>query len=124
MLHSVLLLHVLPDGTSHFDWMIQPAADAPLLTFRVATLFDPANPAQIEFLAESLPDHRAIYLDYEGPISANRGHVRRLWRTPAQIIAHTPDQLILTLHPPQASPRTLTGHPTPTTQHWHFTAPA
>ena len=27
--------------------------------------------------SESLPDHRMIYLDYEGPVSNNRGCVRR-----------------------------------------------
>ena len=25
--------------------------------------------------AEALPDHRLMYLDYEGPVSNNRGHV-------------------------------------------------
>lgn len=28
--------------------------------------------------AEKLPDHRKIYLDYEGPVSGNRGHVHRV----------------------------------------------
>ncbi|MBM4077778.1 MAG: hypothetical protein FJ267_19285, partial [Planctomycetes bacterium] len=27
--------------------------------------------------AESLPDHRLIYLDYEGPVSNNRGTVKQ-----------------------------------------------
>ena len=27
--------------------------------------------------AERLPDHRLIYLDYEGPVAANRGRVTR-----------------------------------------------
>ena len=28
--------------------------------------------------AERLADHRLAYLDYEGPVSGDRGHVRRL----------------------------------------------
>lgn len=28
-------------------------------------------------VAEALPDHRLDYLDYEGPVSGNRGHVTR-----------------------------------------------
>lgn len=27
--------------------------------------------------AEALPDHRPVYLDYEGPVSGNRGTVKR-----------------------------------------------
>jgi hypothetical protein len=29
--------------------------------------------------AESLPDHRCVYLDYEGPVSGNRGYVKRCY---------------------------------------------
>jgi hypothetical protein len=35
---------------------------------------DPELPAD-EFLAESIPDHRLMYLDYEGPVSGQRGLV-------------------------------------------------
>lgn len=31
-----------------------------------------------DFSAERLPDHRALYLSYEGPMSAGRGTVRRI----------------------------------------------
>lgn len=33
--------------------------------------------ALAEMPAEPLPDHRLAYLDYEGPVSGNRGAVRR-----------------------------------------------
>lgn len=36
--------------------------------------------AGVELPARELPDHRRIYLDYEGPISGDRGSVRRLDR--------------------------------------------
>ena len=117
----MLLLHTLPDGSAHYDWMIEPAPGATLLTFRLAALFDPAPPAPITpFLAQPLPDHRAIYLHYEGPISGHRGTVRRLWRCPAHIATHAPDHLAVILHAPNAPPRTLTGRPTPDPAHWRF----
>jgi hypothetical protein len=38
----------------------------------------PAAPQAGAFIAaEPLPDHRLIYLDYEGPVSGNRGRVVR-----------------------------------------------
>lgn len=38
-------------------------------------LTEPA--AGIEIVAEVLPDHRRLYLDYEGPVSGGRGTVTR-----------------------------------------------
>lgn len=85
----VVLLHELPDGSSHFDWMIEgpqriPAPPSPedrcLITFRTAVRPDEAaaGPAGGTFEAERLADHRRAYLDFEGPLTDNRGHVRRL----------------------------------------------
>jgi hypothetical protein len=87
MARWALLLHTLPDGTRHFDWLIQPARpdadhhapgpdDRALVTFR--THHRPDDPAVTAFPAERLPDHRSLYLTYEGPIAGDRGHVRRL----------------------------------------------
>src|SRR5262245_48918907 len=93
MARMVLLLHELPDGSSHYDWMIQKpsvpvvgavrgtgAEPGPeercLITFRVTERID--LPQVQGFLAERLADHRYAYLDYEGPISGNRGSVRRM----------------------------------------------
>ncbi len=91
----VLLLHELPDGSAHFDWMFDPVERANaaiddavplhtphdrqvqderrLVTFRVDTRLDqsapqPGIPITIE--ATRLPDHRVRYLTYEGPIDA------------------------------------------------------
>jgi len=78
---TALLLHTTPDGC-HYDWLIgtpEHGADpeAGLWTARVnhpsgtwrslgrldLTVIDP---------------HRSVYLDYQGPISGGRGHVRRV----------------------------------------------
>ncbi len=65
----------------HYDWMVQRSGmgpGAPLLTFRVSERIDLGQ--SFSFEAERLPDHRAAYLDFEGPISGNRGEVRRVCR--------------------------------------------
>lgn len=56
----------------HWDLMLETggslrtwAIDAPIET-------------GVELPARALPDHRSIYLDYEGPISGDRGTVRRV----------------------------------------------
>jgi len=81
----VLLRHTLPDASWHFDWLIHRdrprAADSAaalgddakvLCAFR--TLIHPATasaaaPGGEPFDAVALPDHRRLYLYYEGPIA-------------------------------------------------------
>jgi hypothetical protein len=55
----------------HYDLMLE-AGDV-LRTWRLATTPDRNQPIK----AESLGDHRKLYLDYEGPVSGNRGQVKR-----------------------------------------------
>lgn len=74
----VLLLHELPDRSWHYDWMMQspPAHVSGLITFRV---FDRPDEEHVDrLLAERLPDHREVYLEYEGVVSGGRGTVRRV----------------------------------------------
>ncbi len=81
---TVLLVHSLPDGSAHIDWMVErplPTPDAPspahrLATWRVVHRID--RPLLAPFRAIPLPDHRDRYLSYEGPVSGDRGEVRRL----------------------------------------------
>lgn len=86
MPRAVLLRHDLPDGSSHYDWMIQRSGspDDPLVTFRVATRIDEGAAA---FRAERLADHRAAYLDYEGEVSGGRGSVTRVAEGEMEIVA-------------------------------------
>jgi hypothetical protein len=81
MPRAVLLEHHTPDGSMHYDWMVQRPAfgdRSPLSTFRIWERIDLAQTTTFE--AERLPDHRPEYLDLEGPLSGNRGEVRRLCR--------------------------------------------
>ncbi len=80
---TVQLLHELPNGTSHVDWMIarDRAGREPLISFRLPRRIDELKPGQ-RMAAERIADHRPAYLDYEGPVSDERGSVRRLaWGT-------------------------------------------
>jgi hypothetical protein len=63
---------------SHWDLMLE-LDDGQLLTWKLPRM-TLANLLQVghEFLGHRLPDHRQLYLDYEGPISNNRGWVKRI----------------------------------------------
>lgn len=83
----VILRHQLPDGSHHFDWLVQgpqriPAPPSPedrcLIAFRTAVRPDEAALTGASFEAERLQDHRRLYLDFEGQLTDNRGTVQRL----------------------------------------------
>jgi len=76
---TIQLRHDLPDGSHHIDWLLAQDADAsrPLLSWRLDRRVDELIVGE-SAKARRLPDHRSIYLDYEGPISGGRGKVRRL----------------------------------------------
>ena len=67
----VILRHELPQGSSHWDVMLE--GDESLLTWSISEIPTDDHPV----IARRLPDHRTIYLDYEGPVSGDRGDVRR-----------------------------------------------
>ena len=82
----VLLFHECPasaDVASHWDLMLEH--EGALLTWRFETLPDawqsvtPVNESAKlgPLAAQPLAPHRIEYLDYEGPISGDRGHVSR-----------------------------------------------
>jgi hypothetical protein len=57
----------------HFDFLIEPETGRELPAWRA-----PFWPPRGGEIFERLPDHRSAYLDFEGPVSGNRGHVRRV----------------------------------------------
>ena len=71
-LRYVVLRHEGIDDP-HFDVMFETSAGAPLKTFR-----SPEWPIVRATKLTPLPDHRSAYLTYEGPISGERGVVRRI----------------------------------------------
>jgi hypothetical protein len=65
----VILTHDHP--SLHWDFMLEFGAS--LRTWRL-----PCPPSSgCELAAEQIPDHRLMYLDYEGPVSGDRGSVQR-----------------------------------------------
>ena len=77
----VLLEHDHP--SLHYDFMIE-WGDV-LRTWRLDRI--PSETASIP--AEPLADHRSAYLDYEGPVSGNRGEVSRIDRGEYEILAES-----------------------------------
>ena len=78
---TVVLNHELPDGTSHFDWLLAVDAkgEKPLVSFRVGERPDLVNESRWIDL-DARPDHRPDYLTNEGRLEGDRGTVKRLAR--------------------------------------------
>ena len=69
MRRYVILTHDHP--FLHWDLMLE--VEGALRTWRLSS---PPEP-QLEVAAEPLGNHRLAYLDYEGPVSGDRGYVTR-----------------------------------------------
>lgn len=122
MARCVLLRHDLPDGTWHIDWLLARQAigddDArDLLTFRVARPELLNAPGTFE--ATRLPDHRRLYLRYEGEVSGGRGSVRRVGEGAATIERDEPGCVIVEVQFEGARLR-YEGRPTGTSDIWRF----
>lgn len=85
----VILLHQLPDGTRHFDWLVQRFQPAPghrppldpeakeLLSYRVVERIDHHSAGF--FIADRIADHRNKYLEVtRAEISGGRGIVQKV----------------------------------------------
>lgn len=102
----VLLRHECPpdwEKPSHWDFMLEsdgvlwtwelrelPSSWAAALGLEVASDLNTVS-------AFRLADHRLAYLDYEGPVSGNRGHVTRSDAGNFQWIRQTPERLEVSL---------------------------
>ena len=76
---TVVLQHELPDGTTHFDWLlgVDEAREKPLISFRTASRPDQLTGNDWVDL-EPRPGHRPEYLAFEGELEDNGGTVKRL----------------------------------------------
>ena len=100
MPHYVILQHETT-GEMHFDLMLEMGG-----ALKTWSLSQP--PLQsVEMDAEALPDHRLAYLDYEGPISGDRGSVTRWDRGTYDVECQSESELIVRL-----SGEIFTGHAT------------
>jgi hypothetical protein len=78
----VILQHDAPGGR-HFDFMLE--ASGVLKTWQLP---EPPRPG-VAIKCQALIDHRLAYLDYEGPVSGDRGSVTRLDRGEYTTEQHT-----------------------------------
>jgi hypothetical protein len=91
----VILRHEFPSGHAralHWDLMFEHGGS--LRTWALSG--EPLSAMEIE--AELLPDHRLAYLDYEGPVSGDRGSVSRWDWGEYQLESATADAWQLVLH--------------------------
>ncbi len=85
----VLLLHETPAGYSrptHYDLMLEHGE----VLFTWALEQVPTVGKVVA--AERLPDHRLLYLDYEGSVSGDRGAVNRIDRGDFDWVSQAPDR--------------------------------
>lgn len=75
MSRFALLEHTTRDGV-HWDFLFQLADVERLPTWRLTR--NPLLASGRPIAAERIADHRALYLDFEGEISGDRGTVRRV----------------------------------------------
>ena len=90
MRRYVILTHDHP--FLHWDLMLE--ADGGLRTWRLAS--PPA--AGVTLVAEPLATHRVAYLDYEGPVSGERGSVNRWDAGTFDWERDDADEVAVTLH--------------------------
>jgi hypothetical protein len=105
---------------SHFDLMLEKSGR--LVTFELFQLPIPGERFPVRRLAE----HRIDYLDYEGPISGDRGHVTQ-WTAGHYLTAlESEHKWILELYSPRLSARIVLLRPTSDTildqTMWHLRA--
>lgn len=77
----------------HFDLMLEVEPEAPLRTWALDAMPEPGRLRT----ARGLPDHRRVYLEYEGPVSGDRGTVRRIDRGTYRVVAWSDDRILLEL---------------------------
>lgn len=95
---TVQLRHTLPNGSHHFDWLLDvaDAPQSPLTTFRLPDALHTMKPGS-EMRALRIADHRRLYLEYEGKLSDNRGSVKRVTSGLITEFSHDADEWNLTL---------------------------
>ncbi len=114
----VILYHQLPDGHqrgSHWDLMLETSQV--LRTWALAASPRP----DAEIAATSLPDHRLAYLDYEGPVSRDRGTVTRWDEGQCQLLTLTESRCEVRLDGRRLACHVLLRQRSEGAEHWTAT---
>ena len=113
MSRFVVLQHDSPRGV-HWDFMLE--TDGVLATWALPRPPDATDP----MIVEALPDHRLAYLDYEGPISGDRGSVTR-WDCGTYLVERRGEaELVVTLAGGKLTGRATLTRRSGETGHWQF----
>jgi len=109
----VVLEHDSPAGL-HWDFMLEmgPA----LATWSLPRPPDSAQP----MTARALPDHRMAFLEYEGPISGDRGSVGRWDRGTYQVEHQSDTKLVVLLRGEKLAGRAALERTPDTPQTWRY----
>jgi len=95
------ILHHTTGCGEHWDLLLEHG-DV-LLAWQL--LCEPAGPQSLPIPARRIADHRKLYLDYEGPISRDRGHVTRVDAGTVEIEKLTGEECVVTLRGKRLSGR-------------------
>jgi hypothetical protein len=90
----VILRHDCPSGHErglHWDFMLETGD-----VLRTWALAEPPAEA-IAIAAEALPDHRLAYLDFEGPLTGDRGAVTRWDQGSYELVSQRDGELVVEL---------------------------
>jgi hypothetical protein len=85
---------ILEHDHPHLHWDLMLEAGDVLRTWRLS---EPPTPER-GVAAEPIGDHRCLYLDYEGPVSGNRGQVTRWDAGTFTWQVDEPRQVVVALH--------------------------
>ncbi|QGQ22924.1 hypothetical protein F1728_09670 [Gimesia benthica] len=96
MQQYVILRHNHPE--LHWDLMLEEGDVLKTWRLPQPPEIDPASDeTSLDLTAEALPDHRLVYLEYEGPVSGDRGEVSRWDRGTFTLLERSEDQLVALL---------------------------
>ncbi|WP_417394445.1 DNA polymerase ligase N-terminal domain-containing protein [Gimesia chilikensis] len=96
MQQYVILRHDHPE--LHWDLMLEEGDVLKTWRLPQPPEIDPASDeTSLDLTAEALPDHRLVYLEYEGPVSGDRGEVSRWDRGTFTLLERSEDQLVALL---------------------------
>ena len=113
MLRFVVIEHDSPRGL-HWDFMLETGLV--LATWALRAPPDSSDPQ----VAERLPDHRLAYLEYEGPVSGDRGTVVRWAHGTYQVERQDEGTLSVILCSSRLEGRVLLERLAPETPRWRF----
>jgi hypothetical protein len=113
----VILQHDFPTRQNAVHWDLMLESGDTLRTWAL----DEAPAAGVAIAAEQLPDHRLAYLEYEGPVSGDRGSVSRWDTGQFTILSDSPGRLAMRLTGNLLNGVATLSRPSVKTPAWEFT---